>query len=219
MHMAAGQGRHMPLCSGTPNGFFRLSVLNMRITLKRVIRTVFITCLIAGTAIVGVYFLLKESKEIPVPVLLQPSPGVRPLMSMDAFRFVRSEKGSVTWRMDARKAELYDNKEARMEDIEIDFTNPDQRAAKLFGDSGTMDTETGNASIHRVSHDVKIITSDEYLLTTASLFWKAGERIVRTADPFKLIGAEIYLEGVGMTANVDLGTIVVKDNVKAVLQE
>ena len=178
-----------------------------------------VTFLIAGASITGLYFFLRESKVIPVPVLLQPSPGARQLMSMDVFRFVRSENGSITWRMDARKADLYENKEARMEDIEIDFTNPDERDAKLYGDAGSMDTVTGNASIHRVTHDVKIVTSDEYLLTTASLFWKAGERIVRTADPFKLIGTEIYLEGVGLTANVDLGTIVVKDNVKAVLQE
>jgi len=34
-----------------------------------------------------------------------------------------------------------------------------------------------------------------------------------------LLGSEIYLEGVGMTANVDMRTIVVKNNVKSILQE
>ncbi|HTG00391.1 MAG TPA: LPS export ABC transporter periplasmic protein LptC [Nitrospirota bacterium] len=167
----------------------------------------------------GVRLILKESKEIYVPVLLQSSPGQRQLITMDSFRFVRSEKGRITWRLDSRKADLAENKEATMEDIEINFSSADHREAKLFGDAGTMDTATGNTLIRRITHDVKIVTSDDYLLTTASLFWKAGERVVRTADPFRLIGTEIYLEGVGLTANVDLGTIVVKNNVKAVLQE
>ena len=82
-----------------------------------------------------------------------------------------------------------------------------------------MDTGSGNASIRRDTQEVRIVTSDGYLLTTNSLFWKAGERQVWTSDPFKLLGSEIYLEGVGITANVDMRTIVVKNNVKAVLQE
>jgi hypothetical protein len=63
------------------------------------------------------------------------------------------------------------------------------------------------------------VTSDGYLLTTDSLSWKAGERVVRTADPFNLLGREIYLEGRGVSAKVDSNTIVVDNNVKAVLQE
>jgi lipopolysaccharide export system protein LptC len=57
------------------------------------------------------------------------------------------------------------------------------------------------------------------ILTTDSLIWKASERLVQTTDPFKLLGSEIYLEGRGLTANIDLHEIVVNNNVKAVLQE
>jgi hypothetical protein len=42
---------------------------------------------------------------------------------------------------------------------------------------------------------------------------------VRTADPFKLLGREIYLEGRGISAKVDDNRIEVDNNVKAVLQE
>jgi len=42
---------------------------------------------------------------------------------------------------------------------------------------------------------------------------------VWTAEPFKLLGSEIYLEGTGFSGNVDLRSIAVKKNVKAVLQE
>jgi LPS export ABC transporter protein LptC len=191
----------------------------VRLSVKRTSALILVIGLSIALLVTGSYFILKESEQISVPVLLQPTSGNRQLMNMDTFRFVRSEKGLVTVRLDAAKAELYDNKEAHLMDVEILFVDSDTREAKITGDSGNMDTTTGNASLRRVARDVKIITSDDYLLTTASLFWKAGERIVRTADPFKLIGNEIYLEGVGLTANADLGTLAVKDNVKAVLQE
>lgn len=154
-----------------------------------------------------------------MPSLFRPAAGVRLLMSMDGFRFTRSENGRVSWRMNARSADLYENKEAKLKDIKIVFTSPESKEATLLGDAGTMDTSNGNSSIRRVDREVRVITSDGYLMTTDSLFCKAAERIVWTDDPFKLLGSEIYLEGVGLSANVDMRTIMVRNNVKAVLQE
>ena len=175
------------------------------------------TFLILGACAYGGYLLVRGS-DIVMPSLFQPSTGVRLIMNMEGFRFTQSENGRVSWRMQARNADLFENKEAQLREIEIVFSNPDSKEAALLGDTGTMDTISGNASIRRGSREVRIVTSDGYLLTTNSLFWKAGERLVWTSDPFKLLGSEIYLEGIGITANVDMRTLVVKDNVKAVLQ-
>jgi hypothetical protein len=82
-----------------------------------------------------------------------------------------------------------------------------------------MDTETGNASVRRGAREVRIVTSDGYLVTTDSLFWRAADRIVRTKDPFKVLGQEIYIEGTGMSADVDMRKVTVESDVKAVLQE
>jgi len=164
-------------------------------------------------------YLLVQKTEMTVPALFRPAPGPRLLISMDGFRFAQSENGRVAWLMDAKNADLYENKEARLKEIEILFTSPEGKETVLRGASGTMDTTNGNASIRRGAQEVRIVTSDGYLLTTDSLFWRAGERLIWTADPFKLLGSEIYIEGVGLSANVDMRTVAVKDNVKAVLQE
>jgi LPS export ABC transporter protein LptC len=174
--------------------------------------------LLFSAAIYGGYLLLRES-DSAVPSLVQPVPGARLLMSMDGFRFAQSQEGRVVWRMLAKNADLYGNKEAQLKEIEILFYNPSDKDAKLLGETGTMDTVTGNASLRRGAKEVRIMTSDGYLLTTNSLFWKARERLVWTEDPFKMLGSEMYLEGVGFSANVDLHSVVVKNNVKAVLQE
>jgi LPS export ABC transporter protein LptC len=171
------------------------------------------------TAIALGSYLLMRGTEIVMPVLFHPAAGPRLIMSMDGYRFTQSENGRVTWRMDAKSADLYENKEAQLLDIKIVFKSPENKEAVILGDAGTMDTASGNASIRRATREVRVITSDGYLLTTDSLFWKSGERVVSTADPFKLLGSEIYLEGTGMSANVDLRTILVRNDVKAVLQE
>ncbi|HEX9113818.1 MAG TPA: LPS export ABC transporter periplasmic protein LptC, partial [Nitrospirota bacterium] len=158
-------------------------------------------------------------KERVIPVLFPPAPGPRLVISMDTFTFTQTEDGKVAWVLNAKSADLYENKEAELKDVQIVFKNADSREATMFGDLASMDTGSGNASVHRDTQDVRIVTSDGYLLTTDSLFWKAGERQVWTADPFKLLGKEIYLEGVGITADVDMRKIAVKDNVKAVLQK
>ena len=151
--------------------------------------------------------------------LFKPKAGARLLMSMEGFRFSEAENGRVTWRMKARNADLYENKEARLKDMEITFRAPDKREGALIGETGTMDTITGNAEIRGVSREVRVVTSDGYLLTTNSLFWNADDRLVRTPDLFKLLGSEIYLEGKGITANLDMHMVMVNGNVKAVLQD
>jgi len=180
-----------------------------------------LTLILVLTAVLyGSYFLVKEA-AVTMPSLLYPHSGSRLLMSMDGFNFIQSDHGTTSWKMNAESADLFENKEAQLKGIEIIFTSSDKdrREVTLLGDQGTMDTSNGNASIRRGSKEVKIVTSDGYLLTTNSLFWKAGDRLVWTADPFKLLGKEIYLEGTGFSANVGMRTIVVKNNVKAVLQE
>jgi len=174
--------------------------------------------LIFAASLYGGYILLRGA-EISMPSLFRPVSGARLLMSMDGFRFTQSENGRISWRMSSRSAELFENKEAQLKEIEIVFKSPDRKEAALLGETGILDTATGNASIQRGKREVRIVTNDGYLLTTNSLFWKAGERLVRTDDPFKLLGKQIYLEGSGLSADVDLRTITVDSNVKAVLQE
>ena len=175
--------------------------------------------LVLFAAVYAAYLLFGGRADTSSPSTLQPAAGSRMFMSMEGFRFTQSENGRVAWRMRARNADLYDSKEAQLKDLEITFSAPDNKEASLTGEAGLMDTATGNASIRGVREEVRIVTSEGYLLTTNSLFWKAGPRLVSTADPFKLLGTEIYLEGKGLSANLDMRTIVVNSNVKAVLQE
>lgn len=181
--------------------------------------------IVTASAVVGALFLfslavfLTGGKNMPSSVIFRPASQNRLLMSMEGFQFAQFENGTVRWRMTARQADLYENKEAQARMIEVDFRGEGQRTVTLIGDRGTLNTATGDAALSRGASDVRVLTGDGYLLTTASLVWSASESLVRTFDPFKLLGTNIYLEGKGFSANTDLQQFTVKKNVKAVLQE
>jgi len=205
MHMAAGEAA---ICLLTV----------MKVNIDRGIITVLGVFLVLIAALYGAYALLRGT-DLAMPTLFQPASGTRLLMSMEGFRFVETENGRVSWRMIAGNADLYENKEAQLKNVEITFVAPDNREARLLGEVATLDTDTGDVSIRRGAREVRIVTSEGYLLTTNSLFWRADQRMVRTADPFKLLGSELYLEGQGLSGNADMLTIEVDKHVKAVLQE
>ncbi len=170
-------------------------------------------------AILYFSYLRLRDVDIAMPALFTPSAGKRVVISMEGFRLVETERDRVAWSVQARQADLLDSKEAQLREVEAVFNNPDGRTAALIGETGAIDTASGNASIRRGAREVRIVTSDGYLMTTDSLSWNARNREVRTNDPFKVLGREIYMEGKGMTADVDLRELAVDDNVKAILQE
>lgn len=189
----------------------------MKLSIARFLAVLSLFTVLAAV-LYGSYLFLRDA-DIKMPSLFSPDSGKRLFMSMEGFRLTQSEEGRVSLRMSASAADLFENKEAQLKDIELVFNNPDGRTAALIGETGVMDMVSGNGTIRRGAREVRIITSDGYLMTTNSLFWKAKERQIRTAEPFKVLGREIYLEGKGFSADVDMRKMLVDSNVKAVLQE
>ncbi len=177
-----------------------------------------LTLLSIAAALIGSYRFLRGS-DLSMRSIFRPPPANRLLITMEGFRLVQSENGRPVWIVKASVADLFENREANLRNVEMVFNNPDGRTAALIGERGSLDTGSGNASIRRGSREVRIVTSDGYLMTTDSLVWNASDRVVRTADHFKVLGKEIYFEGKGMSADVDMRKMVVESDVKAVLQE
>jgi LPS export ABC transporter protein LptC len=173
---------------------------------------------VLATLLYGSYRLLRDT-NLAVPSLFRPVQAKRVLIDMDGYRMVQTENGRTAWSITARTAELFDTRDAVLRDLEIVLYYPDGRTAALLADEGSMNTVSGDASVQRGAREVRIVTSDGYLMTTDFLLWKAVNRVVRTTSSFRVLGKEIFLEGVGMTANADLRKVVVEKNVKAILQE
>ena len=111
------------------------------------------------------------------------------MRSMDGFRFTQSENGRVSWRMDARSADIYENKEAQLQDIKIVFKSPENKEATILGETGTMDTTNGNASLRRVTREVRVITSDGSCLLQTHSPGRRVNGLFGLPIPFKLLGS------------------------------
>ncbi|MGE5856538.1 MAG: hypothetical protein ACM34C_08230, partial [Syntrophaceae bacterium] len=83
---------------------------------------------------------LYRKAELSLPNFLRPYSQTRVLMSMQGFRFAQFEQDATPWRMEARHADLYENKEARMRNVEIVFSGTESRVVTLFGEEGTLNT-------------------------------------------------------------------------------
>jgi len=163
--------------------------------------------------------ILVRKVDISITSLFRPASASRLLMSMDGFLYEQLTRDAVPWQMQARHADLYENREALLQTVEIVLDTENKQRVTLTGDEGTLNTANGNASIKRLEHDVRLVTSDGYLLTTPSLRWVSAEHVIKTNDPFKLLGSNIYLEGKGLTASTGLHAMTVNEHVKAILQE
>jgi LPS export ABC transporter protein LptC len=185
-----------------------------------VLRSVFLFLVLGvlATLLYGSYWVLQDT-SLAIPSLFKPVQSRRVLIDMEGYRMLQSENGRAAWSITARTAELFDSREALLRDLEAVLYYPDGRTAALLAAEGTMNTVSGDATVRRGTQEVRIVTSDGYLMTTDVLLWKAVDRVVRTTSSFRVLGKEIFLEGVGMTADVDLRKVVVEKNVKAILQE
>jgi len=115
MHMAALSRRH----------------INFQAMLRSFIRffsVLVLFCVLAGV-LYGSYRLLRDV-DFSIPSLFRPAPGKRLLISMDGFRFAQTEDGRVSWRINSSRTDLFESREARLKDVEIQFLEPTD--ARLF---------------------------------------------------------------------------------------
>lgn len=185
---------------------------------RHIFLKIFFIVVLTCACFYAIYLAVQES-GIVIPSLLRSSSKKHLLMSMEGFRFIQSDNGRVSWQMNAQNADLYENNEARLKDVVISYSGVNHSQTSLLSDVGVMDTISGDATFLKDIREVRIVSKDGYLLTTNSLKWHADDRQVETEAPFKLVGNEIYLEGTGLSADVDIRALTVRKHVKAVLQE
>lgn len=185
-------------------------------TTRRILLILFLVALLSLALAINVFF---RKVEISMPSFFRPALESRLLMSMEGFRFDQLAEHSTPCIVQARRADLYESREARMHDIDILLNTDGKQNVSLIGDEGTLNMANGNALVRKGEREVRVVTSDGYLLTTSSIRWESAERIVKTNDTFKLLGNDIYLEGKGFSADTALHAMSVNGDVKAVLQE
>ncbi|MEK7850335.1 MAG: LPS export ABC transporter periplasmic protein LptC, partial [Deltaproteobacteria bacterium] len=86
---------------------------------------------------------------------------------------------------------------------------------ELVGDNGEIFNDTNDIT---VSGNVKITTSDGYLFRADSLRYSSEKKVVTTESKVFIKGKGLEIEGIGMSADIERNTALIKSGVKAVLE-
>ncbi|MBI5042464.1 MAG: LPS export ABC transporter periplasmic protein LptC [Nitrospirae bacterium] len=141
-------------------------------------------------------------------------------MTMDNFHFTQTGKGKIDWEVKAAKARLFkkENK-AVLEDIEAVFTTSEGIRLELKGDEGLFNTESHDIYIRKKNNDIKVTSSNGYIMTTDSLSWDNKKRIVATDAQVLIEGKEASIKGRGFRINAVSQELEVLSDVEAVIKK
>ncbi len=127
------------------------------------------------------------------------------------LQMTHKEHDKVEWELSASKALFpMDKKEIQLKSIDLTINY----SPKIYITSvnGTYEVEKGNITLDET---VEFNTEDTKF-TTDTLRWNSKNELVTTQDPVKFSGKSFFIEGNGLTANINLQQIRILKNVKAV---
>ncbi len=130
---------------------------------------------------------------------------------MYELQMTHKEYNKVEWELSARKALFpMDKKEILLKSINLTINY----SPKIYitSGNGTYEVEKGNMTL---SSAVEFNTEDARF-TTNTLNWNSKDELVTTQDPVKFSGKSFFIEGKGLTANINQQQIRILKNVKAV---
>lgn len=161
---------------------------------------------ILSSVLVIVFIIIFGYKDRSVEI----SPSFK-TSTMYELQMTHKEYDKVEWELSARKALFpMDKKEIQLKSIDLTINY----SPKIYitSGNGTYEIEKNNITLSKA---VEFNTEDAKF-TTDTLNWNSKDELVTTQDPVKFSGKSFFIEGNGLTANINQQQIRILKNVKAV---
>lgn len=143
-------------------------------------------------------------------------PKITADLKIGEVHLTRTVAGRTEWELNARSADYFRERGVTRLDLpRVVFFAEGGRKIELNGDEGEVFNATNDLNI---SGKVKIVSSDGYTFLSDNLKYLSDKKVVTTDSPVTLRGNGIYIEGVGMLAEIERDRIFIKKRVKAVLK-
>ncbi len=192
-------------------------ILNKKL---RIGLTLFLVCTVLATVAITYINLKKKDNSSNISSKEASFPNNDADMTMDNFHFTQTGKGKIDWEVKSGKARLFkkENK-AVLENVEAVFTTSQGIRLELKGDEGLFNTESHDVFIRKKNHEIKIISSNGYTMTTDSLSWDNKKRVVATDDFVLIEGKDLRIKGKGFRINAVSQELEVLSDVEAVIKK
>ncbi len=139
-------------------------------------------------------------------------------LGLDRVHYSQNENGKKSWSLDADRAN-YQRKEEELAltGVELVFYDTGHFGTlHLTADTGTLDQKQ---ELIDVQGDVRIVTENGEQFQSESLRYDFSRRLITTRDPVHMQGKQLEMTGVGMKLDLVQGTMQLKNNVHALLDE
>lgn len=132
-------------------------------------------------------------------------------------QFVEMDGNRVILEVKALEASYFkEDESADLVEPRVEYLGRDNRKSFILGDHGKVFTEK---NVVLLDGNVKLYTSDGYLLETPSVKYSGNERVAFTEKKVRLRGKGFDIKGVGFTANMEKEKFRINDNVEALFDE
>lgn len=139
-------------------------------------------------------------------------------ISIQDLSFVQTEKGLVSWALDASGAALREKgQKALLKNVSVTIPYGNQKELFLKGDEGAVDTEKKEFSIWKNTGLMSVVLEDGYTLHTRGLQWHAARREIVSQGEALITGAQIEINGNALRISVDKQEMIITGDVKALV--
>jgi LPS export ABC transporter protein LptC len=163
---------------------------------------------------IGLYAFRTQKPPTPVPKVSNAgtTPGNVGLQEMN---FVQVKNGIKLWELKAEAVEYQQPKNlVSFKKVTLTYFPKGDKPIRLVGNLGSLDTQTKNIFIEG---EVIISTPDGYELKVPSLNYRDDIREVTSEGTFTFKSSDLFLDGQGMTMNLDSQKVWVKKKVRMTL--
>lgn len=138
-------------------------------------------------------------------------------LALQDLHYTQNEDGQRRWTLDADKAEyLKESSTARLEAVNLTYYR-----TQSFGDvhvkaeRGALDQDSRELDVWG---DVVLTTERQEQFFTDRLHYSDQQRRLSTEDNVRIVTPRLELTGTGMQVDIDSGYLIVKNNVRALIQ-
>lgn len=134
--------------------------------------------------------------------------------TMDKFTVVQTKKGKEQWKLEANRAEIYEEKGfCVMDNPRVEIYQNGEVVSILTADRGKTYSNTGDIE---VEGDVELVSLvDNIKIRTSKLKWIGSKRLIVSDEKVVEEKKDVIITGWGLEATPDLGKILIKKDVKA----
>lgn len=178
----------------------------------KILRYLVISIIIVITFTAGGFLYRWMNKGVVSFVM----PKISSDLEIKEVHLTRVAAGRTEWELTAKSADYFKEKGVTsLDSPQVVFYGKKGKRMELEGENGEIFKDTNDIT---VSGNVKITTSDGYLFRSDSLTYSSEKKVVTTESKVFIKGKRLEIEGVGMLADMERDTVLLKKGVKAVLE-